>query len=110
VASAASAELVFVVDVSSFTKDGFTGTSTYGGKKVEIEFDDRGEGVFLTSDMARRLHVRKGSLVSVSLEEEGNKVNEFSVAAIGRSLRVSDSKVYYAVGREGGAIIRIRKV
>ena len=103
------AELVFVVDVSSLTKKGFVGTTTYEGRKVDLEFDDNGDGVFLTSEMAGRLHVRKGSPLSVIIEDDRNQVAEAQVAAVGKTIRISDPKVYYAVGREGGAVIRIRK-
>ncbi len=102
-------ELVFVVDVSSLTKKGFVGSTTYEGKKVDLEFDDRGEGVFLSAEMARRLHIRKGSSLSILIEDERNQLVNASVAAVGKVLRISDPKVYYAVGREGGAILRIRK-
>ena len=98
-----------MVDVSSLTKKGFVGTSTYEGKKLELEFDDRGAGVFLTSEMAGRLHVRKGSALSVIIEEDESRVAEVTVAGIGKEPRISDPKIYYAVGREGGAIIRIRR-
>lgn len=108
-ASAGLAELVFVVDVSSLTKKGFVGTTTYEGREVDLEFDDAGTGVFLTSEMAGRLHVRKGSTLSVIIEDERNQVVEAPVAAVGKVLRISDPKVYYAVGREGGAILRLRK-
>jgi ABC-type lipoprotein release transport system permease subunit len=109
VAESGPAELVFVVDVSSFTNKGFIGTSTYGGKKVDIRFDDAGAGVFLTSEMAARLHVKKGSKVSLTLEEGSNQVVEIPVAGLAKAVRVSDPKVYYAVGREGGAVMRLRK-
>lgn len=108
-ASASLAELVFVVDVSSLTKRGFVGTTDYRGKKVDLEFDDQGDGVFLTTEMAGRLHVRKGSAVSVIIEDERNQIAESKVAAVGKTIRISDPKVYFAVGREGGAVIRIRK-
>jgi len=109
VASASQQELVFVVDVSSLTKKGFVGTTTYEGKKVDLEFDDEGAGVFLNQEMARRLHLRRGSLVSLLIEGERNQLVEAPVATVGTAVRISDPKVYYAVGREGGAIIRVRK-
>jgi hypothetical protein len=109
VASASQAELVFVVDVSSLTKEGFVGTTKYEGNKVDLEFDDVGAGIFLTSAMAGRLHVKKGSALSITLEDEKNQLVEAPVAGVGRALRISDPKIYYAVGREGGAILRIRK-
>ena len=108
-ASADQAELVFVVDVSSLTGKGFIGTSTYQGRKVDLEFDDGGAGVFITSEMAGRLHVRKGSPLTVVVEDSLNQSTETRVGAVGKVLRISDPKVYYAVGREGGAVIRIRK-
>lgn len=109
VAAAERAEIVFVVDVSSLTKKGFVGTSTYGGKKVDLEFDDSGAGVFLTSDMAERLHVRKGSKLSIIIEDEKKQMVESAVAGVGTRTRISDPKVYYSVGREGGAVIRLLK-
>lgn len=108
-ASADRAELVFVVDVSSLTKEGFVGTTTYEGIKIDLMFDDGGAGIFLTSEMAGRLKVRKGSTLSVMIEDEKTLIAEAVVAAVGKKIRISDSKIYYAVGREGGAIIRVRK-
>ena len=103
------AELVFVVDVSLLTEKGFVASSTYEGKKVSLEFDDAGDGVFLTAEMAGRLRVRKGSKVSLILEDSSTQVVELVVGGISKSPRVSDPKVYYAIGREGGAIARIRR-
>ena len=108
-ASAGPAELVFVVDVSALTKSGFVGSTEYEGTRVDLDFDDGGEGVFLTSEMAGRLHVRKGTRVSLIVEDDTNQVAEVPVASVGKTLRISDPKVYYAIGKEGGAIIRIRK-
>ncbi len=108
-AGAAAPELVFVVDVSSLTKKGFVGTTTYAGGQVDLEFDDGGDGVYLTSKMAGRIHVRKGSAVTLFVENERTQVSEATVSAVGRALRISDPRVYYEVGREGGAIIRVRK-
>lgn len=107
--SAEQAELVFVVDVSSLTADGYVGTTEYEGKQVDLEFDDGDSGVFLTSEMAGRLRVRKGSAVSLIIESERNEVVEAEVSGVGKKLRISDQRVYYAVGREGGAVIRMRK-
>jgi ABC-type lipoprotein release transport system permease subunit len=109
VASASQAELVFVVDVSSLTKEGFVGTTRYEGKQVELEFDDGTAGVFLDSEMAGRLRVRKGSALLLVVESENNEVVEASLAGVSKGLRISNPKVYYAVGREGGAVIRVRK-
>lgn len=108
-ASASQAELVFAVDVSSLTNKGFVGTSNFEATKVDLEFDDQGDGVFLSSRMAGRLRVKKGSAVSISIENERNQLVEAVVGGVGKTLRISDPRVYYAVGREGGAVIRIRK-
>jgi len=109
VANATGAELVFVVDVSSFTEAGFVGTTEYEGGRVDLEFDDKGEGVFLNSEMAGRLGVRKGSPIVVTVENDENLVAKAAISGVGKTLRVSDAKVYYAVGREGGAIVRVSK-
>jgi ABC-type lipoprotein release transport system permease subunit len=109
VSEAAEAEVVFVVDVSSFTKKGFVGTTTYEGRQVDVEFEDGGAGVFLNSAMARRMGVRRGSQLSVVIEDDRTQVASTKVAAVGKGLRISDAKVYYAVGKEGGAVLRIRK-
>lgn len=108
-ASARQAELVFVVDVSSLTKEGFIGSTKYEGNTVELEFDDKDAGIFLSPEMAARLHVRKGSRVSLMLENERNQMADAVVSGVGKTVRISNSKVYYEVGREGGAVVRIRK-
>ena len=108
-ASAGAAELVFVVDVSSLTTKGFVGSTVYEGRKVDLDFDDANAGVFLNSEMAGRLHVKKGSRVSIVIEDDDHQVTEAQVASVGSTLRISDARVYFAVGREGGAVIRVRK-
>ncbi len=108
-APASQDELVFVVDVSSLTKKGFVGTSKYEGRQIEVEFDDGTSGVVLTSEMAGRLRVRKGSKVSILIEDDRNQIVEAVLAGVGRAVRVSDAKVYYSVGRDGGGILRLRK-
>lgn len=108
-ASARQAELVFVLDVSKLTKDGFIGSTKYEGMTVEVEFDDKDTGIFLSPDMAARLHVRKGSRVSLIMENERNLVADATVGGVGKRIRISDSRVYYEVGKEGGAIVRVRK-
>ena len=108
-ASANQAELAFVVDVSSLTRKGFIGTTKYEGKQVDLEFDDGTAGVFLTSEMAGRLRVRKGSTLLMVIEGEKNEVVETNFAAVSKAPRISNPKAYYAVGKEGGAVIRIRK-
>jgi hypothetical protein len=109
VPGASEAELVLVVDVSSFTEKGFIGSTTLGGRRVDVEFDDRDEGVSLTAEAAKKLHVKKGSLLSVFVEDDRVQIVKTAVASVGKSLRISQPKVYYAVGKEGGAIVRIRK-
>ncbi len=101
-------ELVFVVDVSSFTKEGFEGSVMFEGKPVELEFDSGNKGVFLLPGMAQRIHVRKGSKVSVVVEDVVES-NTATVGGVGKALRISNAGVYYAVGRGGGAVLRIRK-
>ncbi len=108
-AEAAEGELVFVVDVTSFTKKGFIGSTTFQGKQVNLEFDDGDSGVSLTSDTAKRIHVRKGSPISVIVEDDRTQLMKTTVTGVGKGLRISDARVYYAVGREGGAIVRIRR-
>ena len=108
-ASARQAELVFVVDVTSLTKEGFVGSTKYEGKTVEVEFDDKDGGVFLPSEMAARLGARKGSRVSLIMEGERSQVADSTVARVGKTARISNAKVYYEVGKEGGAVLRIRK-
>jgi ABC-type lipoprotein release transport system permease subunit len=107
--SAHQAELVFVVDVSSLTKKGFIGSTRYEGKAIEIEFDDSDAGIFLSSEMAARLHVRRGSRVSLIMENERNMLADAVVSGVGKTVRISNSKVYYEVGKEGGAVVRMRK-
>jgi hypothetical protein len=102
-------ELVFVVDISSFTNDGFVGTSSYEGVPVNLQFDDIGDGFFLSREMAARIRAKKGTTVSAVVEGDHKVVVRIRVAAVGNLLRVSDARVYHAVGGEGGAIIRIRK-
>ncbi len=108
-AEVSQGELVLVVDVSSFTKKGFIGSTTLAGRRVDVEFEDGDEGVSLTAEAAKKLHVRKGSPLSVIVEDDRLQVIRTTVAGVGKSLRISQSKVYYAVGKEGGAIVRIRK-
>ena len=109
-ASAGQEELVFVLDVSALTKEGFVGTTSYKGRVVEWQFDDGDAGIFISSEMAARLHVRKGSRVSLITENERNHVTEAVVSGVGKTLRISNPKVYYEVGREGGAILKVRKI
>ena len=109
-ASAGQAELVFVVDVTSLAKEGFVGSTMYKGKAVDVKFDDGDAGVFLSSEMAARLHVRKGSKVLLVAENERKLVADSVVSGVGRTVRISNPRVYYEVGKEGGAVVRISKV
>ncbi len=102
-------EIVFVVDVSSFTEKGFRGTSSFAGEPVAIDFDDAGQGMFLNHEMAKKLAVKKGSGVSAVVEADKTQLVRMVVATVGKAVRISDAKVYYATGKEGGALIRIRK-
>ena len=103
------AELVFVVDVTRFTEAGFVGSSTFEGEGVDIEFDDGDKGVFLDQRMALRLGVRRGSALAVVLEDERAVFSESKVAGVRKTPGVSDAKVYYGIGREGGGVVRIRR-
>jgi hypothetical protein len=102
-------EIVFVVDVSSFTEKGFIGTSSFSGRPIPIDFDDGNQGIFLNNEMAKRLGVKEGSVISALVEADRTQSVQMAVAAVGKVVRMSDSKVYYAVGRDGGAVIRVRK-
>jgi hypothetical protein len=102
-------EIVFVVDVSSFTEKGFIGMTRFEGEPIGINFDDEDQGIFLSHEMAGRLGVKTGSRVSALVEADKTQVVHMVVAAVGRPVRISDAKVYYAIGKEGGAVIRIRK-
>lgn len=102
-------EVVFVVDVSSFTEGGFIGTSSFAGEPIAIDFDDGDKGIFLNHEMARKLGVKKGSHLSALVEADKTQLAKVGVAAVGKVIRISDAKLYYALGKEGGAVIRIRK-
>ncbi|MBI3841305.1 MAG: hypothetical protein HY297_05085 [Thaumarchaeota archaeon] len=102
-------ELVFVVDISAFTKNGFASSTTFRDKPVDIEFDDGDLGVFLPRTMAEGLGVRKGSPLAVVLEDGSKNLVRTKVASVGKGLRISESRVYYAVGKAGSAVVRIRK-
>ncbi len=102
-------EIVFVVDVTSFTEDGFIGTSRFMGDPVSVKFDGKDEGVFLTQGMAQRLSVSKASRVAVVVETERERTFEALVAGVGQDARISDSQIYLAVGSEGGGVVRIRR-
>lgn len=103
-------EITFVVDVTSFTKSGFVCTTGYEGKELEIEFDGDGEGIFLEPEMAERVGAKESDPISIIVEGKTHSQAATRLAAIGRKVRISEEKVYYAVGREGGAILRVRKL
>jgi ABC-type lipoprotein release transport system permease subunit len=107
--STVGCELDFVVNVTFFTKNGFVGTTKYTGKTINLEFDEDSNGLFLSTEMARRIGVKKGASVSVIVEDGTAAIAQMRVAAVGRKVRISDPKVYHAIGREGGAIIRVRR-
>jgi ABC-type lipoprotein release transport system permease subunit len=109
VGSAVGCELDFVVDITFFTKKGFVGTTKYEDKTVKLEFDEDGDGLFLSTEMARRIGVKKGVSVSVIVEDGTAAIAQMQVAAVGKKVRISDPKVYRAIGREGGAIITVRR-
>ena len=106
---ASSGQLVFAVNISSFTRDGFAALTSYKGRTVEIIFDDLDEGVFLTPAMAARIGARKGSKVSIGVEDGEPLFAQALFAGAAKVPRVSSSKVYYALGKEGGAVVRITK-
>ena len=102
-------ELVFVVDVTSFTENGFIGSTNFGESRVNIEFDDGSDGVSLSPEMAKKIKVKVGSPVLIIGENERPQTSESTVNSVGEKVRISDAKTYYFVGRYGGAIIRILK-
>ena len=103
-------ELVFVVDVTSFTENGFIGSTNFGESRVNLEFDDGSDGVSLSPEMAKKIKVKVGSpVVIIGENEEKPQTSESTVSSVGEKLRISDAKTYYFVGRYGGAIVRIRK-
>jgi hypothetical protein len=102
--------LVFAISISSFTKRGYVGSASYKGRSVDFEFDDRDAGIFLTPEMCKLLRVREGSKVLLVVEAEGEPlVTEATVSRATSKPRISSAKVYYEVGREGGAIMTLRK-
>jgi hypothetical protein len=103
-------ELVFVVDVTSFTEKGFIGSCTFEGKRIDIEFDDDDAGLSLDADICTRIGVRKGSSLTIVVEDDQKiQALESKVTAVKDKLTFSNEKLYYLVGRLGGAIIRLRK-
>lgn len=103
-------ELVFVVAVSSFTKKGFVGSAGYQGQSVDLEFDDGDDGVFLTPQMCKKLRVKKGSKVMLVVEAEDEpRATEAELAGVVPKPRISSAKVYYELGKEGGAILKVSK-
>lgn len=103
-------ELVFVVDFTSFTEKGYECSSSFEGKRVDIEFDDADEGLVLSKAMCKRARLKKGSAVMISVEgEQRIEAFESVLEATGDGLRFSNAKLYYLLGGLGGAIIRIRR-
>ena len=83
--------------------------TSYGEQPVEILFDDLDEGVFLTRAMAARIGARKGSKLSIVVENGAPLLAEALFAGAAKVPRISSSKVYYTLGREGGAVVKITK-
>ena len=108
--SSGNHELLLVVDVSSFTNNGFVGSSEFEGKRVDIEFDDEDNGLTLSKEMCYRTATKPGSKVSIFVEDDA-KIESFEskVRAVSSQPRFSNSKLYYFMGAKGGAIIRLRK-
>ncbi len=106
----AGGELVFVVDVTYFTEQGFVGSSNYEGREVDLEFDPAGNGVSLPHDMAERLGATNGGTVTVIVEDGAATFSNARVSVKGRKVRISDPKVYAAIGSEGGGVVRVRAV
>lgn len=103
-------ELVFAVSVSSFTEKGYMGSASFHGKPVDFEFDDGDAGVFLTAEMCSRLGVKEGSKVLVVVETDGEPLSvEITAAGTAPRSRISNARVYYAVGKEGGAVLKMRR-
>jgi len=103
-------ELVFAVSVSSFTERGYVGSASFRGRPVDFAFDDEDAGVFLTPEMCERIRVKEGSRIVLTVETDGEPlVTEASVSRATSEPRISSAKVYYAVGKEGGAIMTLRK-
>lgn len=105
----AAGSVSLVVDVTSFTEKGFIGTSSFSGKAVAIEFDDGDKGIFLNHEMAKRLSVKKGSAVSVVVEDENTQMMRMTISGVGATIRISSARIYFAVGKEGGAVIKMQK-
>jgi hypothetical protein len=105
-----TSELVLVIDITSFTSGGFIGSSAFEGGRVDIEFDDADNGLTLSERMCSKTGTETGSRVSIFAEDD-LKIQSFEgvVVAISDRPRFSNSKLYYFVGRKGGAIIRLRK-
>jgi ABC-type lipoprotein release transport system permease subunit len=103
-------EIVLVVELRSFTKAGFIGSARFADSEVSIEFDDKDEGVTLSTQMCQKLGVRKNSKLSILAEVDGRpELYETFLATTNKSLKISNAKVYYFVGRATLAILRISK-
>ncbi len=101
-------ELVFVVDVTSFTRDGFVGSSSFGGSKIDIEFDDQDEGLTLDARMCKKIHAKSGTPVRIVIDDEPKlELVDSTIKSVGDRPRISNAKVYYIIGRNGGGIFRV---
>jgi len=103
-------ELVFVVDITSFTSKGFTAASSYEGRRVDIEFSERNDGLSLSQEMCKRIGLEMGSRVTILVEED-EKTNsiEGAVTEVSDTLRFASPELYYTIGRTGGGVLAIRK-
>ena len=104
-----SEELVLVLTISSLLEDGFEAMTPYEGGEVRVMFDERDDGVFLTKGMSARARLVQGQKVAMIVEGEKELYSVSTFSGNSDIPRISDSKVYYAIGREAGAILRIRK-
>jgi hypothetical protein len=103
-------ELLLVVDITSLTSSGFIGSSSFQGKRVDIEFDDEDNGLILSPAMSARVTADAGSKVLIFAEDD-MKIQTFEsvVKGVADTPRFSNSKLYYFVGERGSAIIRLRR-
>src|SRR5437016_13345454 len=101
-------ELVFVVDVTSFTENGFIGSTNFGESRVNIEFDDGSDGVSLSPEMAKKIKEKVGSqVVIIGENEEKPQTSESKVSMVGERTRITDAMTHYRVARYYCALVCI---
>lgn len=98
-----------MVDVSSFTEEGFLGKTSYRGAPLDVEFDDRGDGLTLTQEMAERMGAKTGSPIALVVEGEESVHVAVKLAGTGPRPRISDPTVYSTIGNSGGAVLTLRR-